>query len=63
MMPITPMYEKMKSYFHGDVEKTITWFNTTNPSLGGVKPLDMIRKGRIAKLEKFIDSRLAGHSP
>lgn len=62
MMPITPIYEKVKTYFHDDVEKTMAWFNAPNSSLGGVKPLDMIHKGRIEKLNKFINARLSGYS-
>ena len=57
------LYEKMKKYFDGDVSKTMLWFQTENPSLGGQKPLDMIRKGRVGKLNTFIDNALAGNYP
>ena len=40
--------------FGEDINKARGWFNTPNPLLGGVSPLDMIILGRGEKLEKFI---------
>lgn len=45
------------TYFK-DVAKTIIWFQTPNPMLGGVPPRDMIRLGRFKKLLKYIQSAL-----
>jgi uncharacterized protein (DUF2384 family) len=44
--------------FNGDINKTITWFKTNNPMLGGVSPRDMIRFGKYEKLRKFIISSI-----
>jgi hypothetical protein len=55
--------KKMKEYFNGDIQKTYLWFNTKNPSLGQISPLEMIQKGRAKKLMEFIDSRLEGYFP
>lgn len=44
--------------FFKDQEKVYLWFNTKNPLLGGIKPLDMIRQGRSEKLLKFIQAML-----
>lgn len=41
-------------YFNSDVEKTVLWFKTSNPQLGGISPRDMIRYGRYKKLLTFI---------
>ena len=41
-------------YFNGNVEKTVLWFKTSNPQLGGISPRDMIRYGRYKKLLAFI---------
>jgi hypothetical protein len=55
---ITQVYfDKVKSFFNGDVDKTWDWFKTYNPRLC-CSPLDMIKMGRVEKLMKFIDSRL-----
>ena len=41
-------------YFNGNVGKTVLWFKTSNPQLGGISPRDMIRYGRYKKLLAFI---------
>ena len=41
-------------YFNGNAEKTVLWFKTSNPQLGGISPRDMIRYGRYKKLLAFI---------
>lgn len=40
-------------------EKAATWFNTPNPMLGDVRPIDMIRSGRADKLLRFLEDALA----
>lgn len=40
--------------FFKDKDKTMLWFQTSNPLLGNVSPADMIRMGRFQKLLKFI---------
>lgn len=42
-----------------DEGKTVTWFETENPLLGGVSPVYMVKIGRIHKLVKFVDSCLS----
>ncbi len=49
--------------FGGDVDKTVTWFKTRNPSLGDVSPTDMIRLGRFEQLRKFILASLSDLPP
>ena len=46
------------NYFN-DEAKTVLWFQTQNPLLGGLAPRDMIRIGRFNKLLKFIQTALA----
>lgn len=46
--------------FAGDLEKTQTWFRTSNSMLGDVAPRDMIRLGRFDRLKKFILNSLRG---
>ena len=45
------------SYFN-DANKTMLWFQISNPQLGGMSPRDMIRVGRFKKLLKFIQTAL-----
>ena len=49
--------------FFGSKEKTELWIKTANPLLGGVKPTDMIRWGRGARLIQFIKTQLAENVP
>jgi hypothetical protein len=53
-------YDKVLKYFCDDHEKTWKWFLIENPGLS-MKPIDMIKKGRVKKLLLFIDSRLNGY--
>jgi hypothetical protein len=41
-------------HFTGDIKKTQTWFQTTNPFLGNWSPRDLIRIGKYKKLMQFI---------
>jgi hypothetical protein len=41
-----------------DLNKTMLWFQLSNPQLGGMSPRDMIRVGRFKKLLKFIQTAL-----
>lgn len=49
-------------HFNGDIERTITWFNTDNPMLGNVAPSEMIKFGRFAKLQQIIIDCLEEYS-
>ena len=50
-------------YFNGDPERTVLWFKSPNPLLGGISPRDMIRFGRYKKLMAFIvEARQANQS-
>jgi len=39
-----------------DEHRTMLWFQTVNPILGGVSPQAMIKAGRVDKLLKFIQT-------
>lgn len=56
-------YDLIKEYFKGNSRKAIAWFHEINPSLGGIRPIEMINNGRSAKLLMFIKSRLDGYFP
>jgi uncharacterized protein (DUF2384 family) len=45
--------------FFKDTEKTLLWFRTPNPLLGGCSPRDMIVRGRAQRLIEFIQQALA----
>lgn len=50
-------------YFKGHQVKTIQWFTTPNPLLGGISPRDMIKLGRYNKLLKFVINAMEENSP
>lgn len=56
-------FDLIKEYFKGDSRKTINWFHEINPSLGGIRPIEMINNGRSDKLLKFIRSSLDENFP
>lgn len=49
--------------FFEDEGKTLLWFSTPNPMLGGLRPNDMIKIGRFNKLHKFIITALQESRP
>lgn len=49
--------------FFNDIEKTALWLNTQNLNLGGVKPTDLMNKGRSEFLLKWINERLDENRP
>lgn len=50
-------------YFDGNRLKTIQWFTTPNPLLGGLSPRDMIKLGRYNKLLKFVVNAMEQNIP
>ena len=56
-------YDLVKEFFRDDSRKAIDWFHEINSSLGGIRPIEMIKNGRSDKLLKFIRSRLDGNWP
>lgn len=46
-------------YFNGDADKTEAWFETPNPNLGGVKPIDTPQD----RLLKFITEQTSSQPP
>lgn len=53
----------VKEFFNGNEKKTEEWFETPNPSLGGISPKLMIAMGKEEKLLKFIKAQLMGDIP
>jgi hypothetical protein len=51
-------FDKIAAYFNGDMKKAWAWWQTDNPSLGGISPMAMIGLGRTHKVKQFIDNAL-----
>lgn len=51
------------AFFENNEEKTLLWFDTKNPLLGNISPLEMVRNGRLKKLRNFILDQLEGNTP
>lgn len=49
------MFQKVQRFMEWDDEKTLQWFTTDNPLLGGCTPMHLLKMGRAHKLEQFID--------
>ena len=57
------MLELVAGFFQGDVGKTVLWFKTENPLLGGFTPREMIQFGRAKKLREIIEDALSRNLP
>ena len=62
LMEIGTICELVAEFFHGDVKKTILWFNEPNMMLGNISPRSLIRVGRYKTLYKFIVDSLSGYA-
>lgn len=52
------LYDLLRGFFGNDNFKVATWLGTPNPLLGNISPNEMINKGRIDKLIKFVETSL-----
>ncbi len=57
------LVKKVKDHMGWTQEKTLLWFASENPNLGGTSPEKMIFLGRFEKLEKWIDCALDENKP
>jgi hypothetical protein len=48
----------LSKHFKGDDVKVALWLTTENEALGGLTPIDMIKKGRIEKLLYFVNTSI-----
>lgn len=51
----------VQEFFKDEPHKAALWFNTPNPMLGDIRPLDMIKLGRVNKLYQFIKDASEGN--
>ena len=51
---LSSILELVADAFNGDVNKTLFWFNTPNPALGGAIPKNLILRGRYKKVHDFV---------
>lgn len=50
---------RVAKVFDGDKAKTALWFQTPNPLLGEIAPVELIRMDKFDNLRKFIQSAVA----
>jgi hypothetical protein len=62
-MTLHQAFDEILTFFHNDMKKTLIWFYTANPMLGGISPAEMIMLGREEKLIKAIKSAMEGNRP
>ena len=51
-------FDKIKAFFDGDETKAWCWWKTPNVAFSMFTPIQMIKKGREAKVKSFIDNAL-----
>ncbi len=51
-------FDKVKTYFNGDHDKTWRWFQTRHPAFKMFSPLAYVRLGKQNKVMKHIDDQL-----
>ena len=54
------IFSLVSEFFDGDNAKTYEWFTTVHPSFG-LRPIDMLRKGKHDKLLKYVLAGLDVH--
>lgn len=47
--------------FDGDKKKTKEWFETKNPFLGNVTPMDLVRIGKVHALKEIVKNIIDGN--
>jgi len=58
---VKKIHEHVLAYFC-ELKKTLFWWNTPSPLLGGISPFSMVRAGRAKKLLKVVESwKAEGH--
>lgn len=55
--------QRVQDLMGWDIYKADMWMKTENPHLGGVAPIDFIRRGRGHKVANFIDAAKDGNFP
>jgi hypothetical protein len=58
-MDIGALIDSVEKFFDGDTVKTMLWFNTKNPMLGDMTPIELIQLGKYQKVKEFIVSSLS----
>lgn len=56
---IANCFLQVTEHFNGNGQKASLWFKITNPMLGHISPRDMIRYGRLSKLQRLVTSALS----
>lgn len=57
------LLENVAIFFEGDLDKTVSWFNSPSYEFGGITPKDMIVFGRAKKLLLVIQCQRSGNIP
>ncbi len=51
-------FDKVKSFYHGDIVKTWGWFAEPNPCLKFYSPLDAMKNGQGEAVKKHINDAI-----
>ena len=53
-------FDKVRTYFLGDVKATWDWFKNANPALGSASPMDLLKQKQENKVIQHINKALKG---
>ncbi len=62
MLIYNKILSQVLTFFNDDWDKASLWFRSPNPGLGYLVPNDLIRMGRIGKLEGFVREAMAANA-
>lgn len=57
------LFKKVKDHMGWTDAKTTAWFETENPMFGRRSPTDLIQRGRIHKVEAFVEGCIDDDTP
>ncbi len=55
--------ELVSRFFNWDIQKILWWWTTENPHLGGITPIEMVKRGRTQKVYSFIIGAIESNIP
>ena len=51
---ISEIILELHIFFDSNMDKVVAWLNMKNLNLGGARPIDMIKMGKIKRLHQFV---------
>lgn len=52
-------FTQVKQHFRGDEKRAWDWFKQINPAFGMLSPMNMLKLGKAARVQEFIDKEMS----